>query len=757
MCCVFFALLPRRGASLPTRLRLVVAALLLATIAPAVPSRADGIPDGLTAGAAAVVPADAAFLSATLRAREQYDRFVKSNAFAALKRLPAVRRGLDSLEEQRTMPGSPFSMAETFMQLPENEQALDVLADMVATDTFVYGEPSCISFLKLLQKLQELQGMAPLQAELGDADGLEAAQKAAIVKGLAANLDLLVVPDVVWGFRTTKIPAAKSQLKRIEVLLKLVTQANPAMADALARKPIAGGEVVTFTIQGDQLPWGELEDELAEDLDDQADLEKVLGRLRALDIVVALGVIGDRVILSVGDSIDHLQKLALPGSGRQGLLDTPPFAKLQAHKDKPLTGISYVSDALADLNQESAASGFRMLNQAADAAIKQAALPAEAAVDARRLLAKAEKDLGRRLPEPGPWLAFSFLTDRGYEGYAWDWAQNQPFDGSRRLDLLEHVGGAPLAAVVSRIKSDSALLDDLTALATGGWSLFMKHGLPRTDEDARERVEAFDEHVVPLGAKLMKVLRAKLVPALADGQVGLVIDAKTKTTRVQRDLPASAEPLPLLEPAIVLPLADPKLFREGMSDLFTLADELVDAARKMDPDAVPAAYEVPEPEKAKVAAGSIWSFALPQSGLDEQLRPAIGVGDKAAVFSLVPAQAGRLLAAGRIETGSQLATFQEPLAGAAALDFAGLVDALRPWIVYVTRYGCAQQRDGSVDADEELTADDETAAAKEALAHVAVALEVAKCFRAATAETSITDEATVTHWRNVIRDLPAQP
>lgn len=753
MCCVFFPWLPRRRVSLPTRLRLVVAVLLLAIVAPDVRSRADEP----ATNAAAVVPADAAFLSATLRAREQYDRFVKSNAFAALKGLPAVRRALDSLEEQRSMPGSPFSMAETFMQLPENEQALDVLADMVATDTFVYGEPSCIAFLRLLQKVQELQGAAPLQAELGNADGLEAAQKAAIVKGLAANLDLLVVPDVVWGFRTTKLEAAKSQLKRIEVLLKLVTQANPAMADALARKPIAGGEVVTFTIQGDQLPWGELEDELAAGLDDKADLDKVLDRLRTLDVVVALGVIGDRVILSVGDSIDHLQKLALPGSGRKSLLDTPPFAKLKAHKDKPLTGLAYVSDALADLNQESAASGFRMLNQAADEAIKQAALPAEAAADTRQLLAKAEKDLGRRLPEPGPWLAFSFLTDRGYEGYAWDWARNQPFDGSRRLDLLEHVGGAPLAAVVSRIKSDPALVDDLTALASGGWGLFMKHGLPRADEDDRERVEAFDEHVVPLGKKLMEVLRAKLVPAVADGQVGLVIDAKTKTTRVQRDLPASAEPLPLLEAAIVLPLADPKLFREGLSDLFTLADDLVAAARKMAPDAVPAGYEVPEPEKAKVAAGSIWSFALPESGLDEQLRPAIGVGDKAAVFALVPAQAGRLLAAGRLETGSQLATFEEPLAGAAALDFAGLVDAVRPWVVYLTRYGCVQQRDGRVEADEELAAEDETAEAKEALAHVTVALEVVKCLRAATAETSITDEATVTHWRNVIRDLPAKP
>jgi hypothetical protein len=755
MGCVFFAFVARQRSRLAGPRAVVAAALLLvAAVAPR-GRAADAAP--LAASAAAVVPADAAFLSATLRAREQYDRLMKSNAVAALRELPAVRRALDSLEEQRAMPGSPFSMVETFMQLPENEQALEVLADMVATDTFVYGEPSCISFLRLMQKVQEFTGTAPLRVELGDGSSLEGAQKAAIVEGLAANLDLLVVPDVVWGFRTTKADAAKSQLKRIEVLLKLVTQASPDLAGALARKQIAGGEVVTFTVHGEQVPWGELEDELAEDLEDTAALERVLDRLRSLDIVVGLGVIGDRVIFSIGDSIDHLAKLALPGSGRKGLLDTAPFAPLLAHKDKRLTGIGYVSGELAALNTEGAGSGFRMLNQAADAALAQADLPAAAADEARQLLARAEKGLGKRLPVPGPWLSFAFLADQGYEGYAWDWSRNQPFDGTRRLDLLEHVGGAPLAAVVSRIKSDPALLEELTALAAGGWGLFRKHGVPLIGDDERATFEAFDEHVVPLGDRLAATVRQKLVPALADGQVGLVLDAKTKTTRLQKDLPVSAEPLPLLEPAIVLPLADPKLFREGLSDLFALGDELVAAWREVDADAVPEGYEVPDPEKTKVAAGSIWSFALPETGLDEQLRPAIGVGDEAAVFALVPAQAGRLLAESRIETGSQLAAFEEPLAGAAALDFAGLVDAVRPWVAYATRYGCAQQRDGSVDADEELSAEDETAEAKEALEHVAVVLEAAKCFRAATAETSITDEATVTHWRNVIRDMPAKP
>lgn len=703
----------------------------------------------------AIVPADAAFLSATLRAREQFDRLVKSNAFAALKDLPVVKRALGSLEEQRSMPGSPFSLIDTFMELPENEQAAHLLADLVATDTFVYGEPSCVSLLKLFQKLQELQSTAPLQAE-ADADvSLEDAQKAAVVKTLAANLDLVVVPDIVWGFRTTMPDAAKSQLKRIEVLLKLVTQANPDLADALSRRKVAGGEVVTFTVRGEQLPWSQLEDELAENLGEAveaADLEKVLGRLKRLDLVIAVGLIGDHVILSFGDAVDHLEKLAVPGGGKRGLLGTRPFEPLLAHKDKPVTGISYISGELAGLGNPTGQvdAVARMIDQAA----QQGAVPPAMAADIRQFVDTVGRTFAKRLPIPGPWMAFSFLSEQGYEGYAWDWTRNQPWDGSRRLDLLEHVGGAPLAAVVSRMKSDPALLDEVSRLAAGGWSLFKKHGLTVIDADDRDTVEAFDEHVAPLGPKLLDVMRTKLVPALADGQVGLVLDAKGKTERIQADLPASAAPLPVIEPAIVLPLDDPKLFREGLSDLFALSDELVAALREMDADGVPEGYRVPEPEKAKVEAGSVWSFPLAKSGLDEQFRPAIGVGAETAVFSLAPKQAGRLLAGARLETGAQLSTFQEPLAGAATLDFAGLVDAIQPWIVYFTRYGCVQQRDGVVDADEPLTAEDETPEAKEALAHIAVALEAAKCLRAAVSETTTTEEATVTHWRNVIRDMP---
>ncbi len=749
-----------------------------------------------------VAPADAAFFSATLRGKEQVDALVASNAYKALRALPGVTRALDSLEEQRTMPGSPLAMLETFMQLPENEQAVDLLRDMVSTDTFVYGEPSCIPLIRLVRKLQQAQqasgwfGSGGIDIDFdiieedieveedddGEDDDDEAAaprapvrilpvrladateqlspeqlQKRLVAEALVDNVELIVVPDVVWGFKTTKRDAGASQLKRLEVLAKLVVQANPDLADSLARKKIGGGEFVTFTLDGSRLPWADLREQLADEVGDVAGLETVFDRLESLDVVVAVGIIGDWVLLSLGDSTDHLQKLTVANDkpGTTGsLLGQKPFAPLLAHKDRRITGINYISGELSAA-VAAAPDDFDQLLDALPDVVEAAGYPAAAAESARDWLGEAAADYGRRLPVPGPWMSYAFLGDQGYEGYAWDWSRNQRLDGAKRLDLLEHAGGAPLGVIVSRLKADPALFDDLVAFVSGGLGFVRDWGLPDDDEDSAEAFAAFDEHVVPLGEKLVAAVREKIIPALADGQVGFVIDAKSKTKKPQRDLPSSAEALPLVEPAIVLPLADPQLFREGLNDLFALSDELVTAFREMNPDAVPAGYRVPDPEKSKAEGGTVWSFALPESGLDEQVRPSIGVGEKAAVFSLAPNQAARMLVASKLETGSGLSTFEEPLATAAALDFAGLVDAISPWIVYGARYACVTEREsGQVDPDEELAADDENEQAKEALRHVAVVTEVIKCFRAAVAETSFVDDAAVTHWRNVIRDLP---
>lgn len=536
------------------------------------------------------------------------------------------------------------------------------------------------------------------------------------------------------------------------MLVKLITQANPALADSLERRKVAGGEVVTFTLQ----PGSELIREAIPGIEDHADeLSKVFDKVEKLKLVIGLGVIGDRVILTIGDAVDHLEKLVVAGSGQTSLVTTKPFEPLRAMKDKPITGISYLSEPMQKALAPSA-DDIEQLANLSDTIADLADLPDGAAEEARRSLGKVADGYRRRLPKPGPWLAFSFLTEMGYEGYVWDWSKNLPFDGSKRLSLLEHAGGAPLAAAAFRVKNDPAQFEDFASWADMGWSFFKNYLMPKAEADDREKLEEVDEHLAPLAAKFVGIVRTKILPSLADGQIAFVIDGKSSTRRLHQALPAAAEPLPLVEPAIVLGLSDPKLFREGMSDLFELSDEVVDAVREMSPDAVPAEYRVPEPVKSKSDSGTLWSYSLSNSGFDDKVQPSIGVGQNAAVLSLVPKQAGRLLLKTKLETGSQLSKFEEPLVGGTALDVAGLVDAIQPWVVYLTRYGCVQQRDGVVDPGSELGPDAEDEQAKDALAQAKVVFEAIKSLRVAVAETAIQSDAMVTHWRNVIRDMPAK-
>ncbi len=758
-------------------------------------------------GGVSMIPKDAAFVSATLRLQEQIDLVLRSNAFASIRKLPAVVQALEQFEEQKLQPGSPLSMVDTYLQLPENQQAVELLRDMVATDTFLYGEPSCITFLELFQKIQQAQNAANVlqmsrggvpgsievdrleldrlemdddddddddgssvdrglkvvpvrrqvaeieEFELGTAGTGDQLTARMVLQAIADNADKIVVPDLVWGFKTGKPQVATSQIKRIEVLLKLITQTNPAFADALQRQEIAGGEVVTLTIDGGLVPWGQvLQDQ---DGIDAGDLDKVRRKLEGLDLVIAIGLIGDRVILSIGDSADHLGKLVVAGAEEKGLASTKPFEPLREHRAERITGISYVSEALARAAAPSAAD-LERLAELSDTLADSAGLPEGAAREAREMLEKMAAGYKRRLPIPGPALGYSFLTDQGYEGYGWDWTRNGVLDGSKRLDLLGHTGGSPLLSIVTRAKTPPDQFDDFVDWGSMAWSFFRKNLLVKADEDDRERFEQTSQQFVPLAERLVATLRTKILPAVADGQAAFVVDGKEKAKRLQDSIPASAEPLPIVAPAFAVKLDDPKLFRDGLSDLFALADDLVEEIRTLNPESVPEGYRIPDPSKSKVDGGALWTFAVPQAGLDDQIEPTIGIGEDVAVFSLLPKQASRMLIRTTQSTGSELSRFEEPLAAAAAADVAGFVDLLEPWVEYIARIGVLQQRNGFVDGNATIGPDGDDDRMRDILLHTGVVLNAMRCLRVTAGEAQTRSDATVTHWRNVIRDLPAE-
>ena len=52
----------------------------------------------------------------------------------------------------------------------------------------------------------------------------------------------------------------------------------------------------------------------------------------------------------------------------------------------------------------------------------------------------------------GAEMSFSFLSERGYEGYAYNYGKHPDAVGAKPLTLLDHLGGAPLLAAVGRGK-----------------------------------------------------------------------------------------------------------------------------------------------------------------------------------------------------------------------------------------------------------------------------------------------------------------
>jgi hypothetical protein len=353
-------------------------------------------------------------------------------------------------------------------------------------------------------------------------------------------------------------------------------------------------------------------------------------------------------------------------------------------------------------------------------------------------------------------MDFAYLTDSGFAGETWNWSSNVVLDASQPLEILSHVGGSPFAVVASRTSVDALHLNTLVGWGDMAKDFFEKYLIEKMKDDDREKFEEARETFGPLLEDLVDTVINKFAPALADRQLALVLDDETKVERLHKELPSSADPLPVVEPAIVLGLADSGLFKEGLNDLFKLADRLVNVIREKNPSAIPAGYSIPDPVESSVADGTVWSFPIPQAGLAEEIAPAIGLGKNVAVFSLVPGQAGRLLTAADLETASALGGFDGPLGAAAAADVPAMIDVLESWLVYAARYTSVQQREGMVDADVELSASDESPMIAPFFEQFQVVLEACRCLKAGVAEQTIEDGVTITRWKNLIEDMPAR-
>jgi len=141
----------------------------------------------------------------------------------------------------------------------------------------------------------------------------------------------------------------------------------------------------------------------------------------------------------------------------------------------------------------------------------------------------------------------------------------------------------------------------------------------------------------------------------------------------------------------------------------------------------------------------MYYYPLPADAeLDERILPNAGLTDDVAAVTLSPDHTKRLLKKTTPPREGPLAAGDRPLAAAAYFNWSALMDAVSPWIEYVS--GVENFDENDADSSDGVTADIGTVATLESV------MEVLKCFHCYSSVTYTEDDATVTHYELHFQD-----
>ncbi len=656
-----------------------------------------------------LVPQDASFYFSSLRMKEQLEIVTNSNWWAQVQQNPLYQQMLMMAQMGMLGPESPINQFQVFMQDAENAQLVNVLLDMASEEMFMYGGANVASAFELAQEISNASNRVAMERisrfENGnfdegdfDSDEEELAVMRAMFDKLNEDLDKVVMPEVVAGFRIQNEVAATAQIDRLEKLLKELIESDPAagqfLGDQPKREQAGGSEFLTITIDAAKFPMDQIPfEDIAEEPGQYDELKK---RLQEVKLVFAVGIHKGYVFFSYGPSLDHLAKLGTDDV----LADAPRLDPLRMMGEKRYTGVAFLSEAL----MRSLATSEQDLDMLADMALAMIPL-AEIEDDFKQALAadvpEMKTDLKSLLPTPGDFLSFSFLNGRGYEGYSYDWSSNQMLDASKPLTVLNHLGGKPILAIAARGADRPQDYNMLVKWLKRGKQYFEKYGVPTMPEGDQEVYKQLAAVAYPALQKADQINRKLLLPALADGQCAMVIDGLSTSDQWHMEMPTTSQALPLPMIGLVQGLSDADKFKQALGDYRDLADDTLAKLIELAPNDVPP-IQIPDAKQEDLADGlTLYSYELPPPfGFDSNVAPNLGITSDFAVLSLLPDQTKRLAKSQPLVTESgPLADTDRPLAMAFYFDFHALIEVGQPWIDEAFEQSVSQGLDQGIDQE----------------------------------------------------------
>ncbi len=643
------------------------------------------------------VPADAAFYSASLRMKEQWEMFRGSKAYGKLMEIPLVQLAKMQISFQWQQNNTPaIAKVREYFESPAGQDAVGVLKEMGSEEVFAYGGNNIADWINLVSEAGSLDRKFRIEAKTED-KGQREADPGKVLEALSKRISSgMTVPEVVIGFRAKDLERAKREINEIHSLLRGVLDEHvPDLAAHLQREKIAGGEFLTLRMDGSMIPW----DVVKEKAENDDQFKAIRDALSKKTAVIALGVTDEFVLFSIGATTEHLDAL---GKGAT-LASQPGLKPLEKHAGERVVSISYLSKTFA----QSLGSAQKMKNNIADAT-EEAMVQAKVDEEDRKTILDDIRafDLAKYMPEPAEVAGIAYLTSRGYEAFQYSSGKRPMMDGSKPLSILSHVGGNPLLLFASRSKNSvedyTQLVDWLKRIAGHAEKIAEK----KADSDDWDNYKEFRDKGIELLERLDNANREYLLPALADGQGALVLDFTAKSQKWFEKMPESPKPLPMLELGLVTGVSDREKFRAGVKAYIEVVRDGYKLAKEIKEDDMPE-LKMPKPNVTDLdGGGKLYTFGLPKKwGVDSQVAVNAGLTDKFAAISLMPATTQRLLSEKSPELDTSL-KLDRPAAVVTHIECAKLIDSIRPWIDYGSDVATgkikpkAEKEDGDTEEDD---------------------------------------------------------
>jgi hypothetical protein len=764
-------------------------------------SRADDLRTETSLG---MVPVDAAFYASQMRMREQLDAFAASRFVGRIAELAgqphamvdSTQKWLDLVLAQMAAAAEADPSAAEFnewLKAPENKELLDTVIDSLSNETFVYGGDGYTKWLQVysefnrrsvveMRRAVEERG-AEIDLSEGDFYGQIDLERA-IPWEQVSSLEL---PETVIGFRVSDPARARRQFARLKPLVPLLEAQVPELAGRVKTVKIGDDELISIDLDGSLVDWEALKEQAkaeAEGGEVDPKLEAIGDRfieiLKTKKMNISFGVLGDYLLVSVAARGKHLESL---GEGKS-LLDQPDLAGMikRASQGK-LVAASYTANDFVRAGGD----GKALLDQYL-AMAEMWLVQADEIDDMMKLRLKRDArelatDLERLMPKPGGGARFVLWTERGYEGWLQSWQENLTYDAAQPLTITEHADGDPLVLLASRARYAPENYELLVKWIKKGDAYVNDFAIQ--DVEGRANYDKFKTEAGPFFARANKLISEMLLPALRDGQAALVIDAKLKSKL--HPLVPTEEPLPVLQMALVWGVSDAALLTKAFVEGAGLVNSIAAKLHEIEPEQVPE-WTLPRPQVSEVEGATLYSYPLPpEAGIDPQIAPVAAVSATVALATLSHDQAIRLLKARPLAVDGPLAQHAgKNAASASYVNFAGIVDALQPWIELAIRHGAdlelpdlddfdlpvpglpgdaplegfedeaAAEDSASVDEESEEVepaATEPAYDAEQAIAYFRTSLDFVKCLRGYSSVTFAEGDSLVTHFEWRLEDL----